>query len=238
MFKALIGIDLSPRNLKRRLPSFKIMFLVFILTGSMILIIAYPYRYRLLNKLSALWNSRSGSPGGPGNCRNCALIFTDNVKKHQKAYLRDGISIQKKDADLEKLFHKGKLMKIESNRLYEVDGLTHSQPFILPRGKKFISKLADCYYERCIKDSLDYIPFKITSLTRSRVSVEKLMRSNKNAIENSAHLMGKTFDISYRAFNGNRKQSAVFMEVLQELRKEGECFVKYERNGCLHVTVI
>jgi hypothetical protein len=64
------------------------------------------------------------------------------------------------------------------------------------------------------------------------------MKSNANAIENSAHLKGKTFDISYRAFAGNRKQSGAFIEVLRELRAEGKCYVKYERNGCLHVTVI
>ena len=214
------------------------MLLVSILTGSVFLIIAYPYRHRIVNKFAALWNGRFGAGRGSGACRNCAFIFTDNVKKHQKAYLQDGINIQKDDSDLEKLFQKGKLHKVESNSLYEVDGLTHSQPFILPKGQRFITKLAGSYYERCIRDSLDYIPFKITSLTRSRGSVEKLMRSNRNAIENSAHLKGKTFDISYRAFNGNRKQSAVFMEVLQDLRKDGKCFVKYERNGCLHVTVI
>ena len=214
------------------------MLLVPIFTGSMILIIAYPYRHRIVNKLSALWHNRYGVGSGSDICRNCAFLFTDNVKAHQRAYLRDGISIQRDDSDLERLFNKGKLSKIESNDLYEVDGLTHSQPFILPKGQQFISKLAGSYYERCIKDYLDYIPFKITSLTRSRSSVEKLMRSNKNAIENSAHLKGKTFDISYRAFNGNRKQSVVFMEVLQQLRKDGKCFVKYERNGCLHVTVI
>lgn len=238
MFNPLCVNKLAPKSLKKRLLFIKIMLLVFVLTGSMILIIAYPYRYRILNRMSALWYNNAGGIGGPGNCRNCAFLFTDNVKKHQKAYLRDGISVQKEDSDLEKLFYRGKLRKLQSNNLYEVDGLTHSQPFILPKGQRFISKLAGCYYERCVKDSLDYIPFKITSVTRSRISVEKLMRSNKNAIENSAHLKGKTFDISYRAFNGNRKQSAVFMEVLQELRKDGECFVKYERNGCLHVTVI
>lgn len=238
MFNPLFENKLAPKHLKRRLLFIKIMLAVFVLTGSMILIIAYPYRHRLVNKLSVFWNIRSGAGRESGTCRNCAFLFTDNVKKHQKAYSQDGISIQKEDSNLERLFRRGKLRKVESNRLYEVDGLTHSQPFILPKGQRFISKLAGRYHERCLKDSLPYIPFKITSLTRSRVSVEKLMRSNKNAIENSAHLKGKTFDISYRAFNGNRKQSAVFMEVLQDLRTGGECFVKYERNGCLHITVI
>ncbi len=53
-----------------------------------------------------------------------------------------------------------------------------------------------------------------------------------------AHLRGKTFDISYRAFNNNPKQTQAFIEVLKEFRIQNRCFVKFEKNGCLHITVI
>ena len=59
----------------------------------------------------------------------------------------------------------------------------------------------------------------------------------ENAITESAHLMGETFDINYKAIGSNIKQFKVFSDVLNQYRKRGLCFVKYESNGCLHITV-
>ena len=82
---------------------------------------------------------------------------------------------------------------------------------------------------------LGYVKFTLSSLTRSKQSVAALMDENDNSIANSAHLRGKTFDISYAAFGRNRKQLKLFTKVLKEMRSEGLCYVKYERNGCLHM---
>ncbi len=78
----------------------------------------------------------------------------------------------------------------------------------------------------------------LTGFSRSKESVKRLGAVNKNSIENSAHLKGKTFDINYRAFDKNKKQNKAFIKVLNDLRLQGKCYVKYERNGCLHITVI
>ena len=82
-----------------------------------------------------------------------------------------------------------------------------------------------------------YVRFDITSATRSINSVNELSKENPNAIKNSAHLRGKTFDISYGAFSGYKIQLKLFIEALSELKNQKKCFVKYERNGCLHITV-
>ncbi|EOR95464.1 hypothetical protein ADIARSV_1380 [Arcticibacter svalbardensis MN12-7] len=47
---------------------------------------------------------------------------------------------------------------------------------------------------------MKYIPFTISSLTRSKQSVSDLVDNNANAVLNNAHLRSKTFDISYRTF--------------------------------------
>ncbi len=65
-----------------------------------------------------------------------------------------------------------------------------------------------------------------------------LMKGNPNAIKSSIHLKGKTFDVSYKAFNKNDSQIKLFIKVLNELRLENRCYVKSERNGCLNITVI
>jgi hypothetical protein len=81
------------------------------------------------------------------------------------------------------------------------------------------------------------VPFTISSATRSKESVDELMENNDNAIKNSPHLHGKTIDIKYSAFNKNTEQLKVFTTTLLLFKNKNKCFVKYERNGCLHTTV-
>jgi hypothetical protein len=64
-----------------------------------------------------------------------------------------------------------------------------------------------------------------------------LGKENENSIENSPHLRGKTFDMSWRAFGENEAQLKLFTSALLELKNQKKCFVKFERNGCLHITV-
>lgn len=213
----------------------------YLLLGSVLLItlifIAYPYRGRIKHKIKALLGYSSGGFGGSGSCPNCSTIFTDNVKTHSTA-LYDGIKPQINDTDLDRLSKSGKLIKLETDSLFIVRKTRFSRPYILPKGFSFIQDLSTQYYKKCVSDSIKYVPFTISSLTRSIKSVDKLMDNNSNAIKNSAHLKGKTFDISYRAFNNNPKQTKAFIHVLEKLRIQNRCFVKFEKNGCLHITVI
>lgn len=204
------------------------------------IIIIYPYRGRIKHRIKALlgYSTVGFGGGGSGDCPNCSTIFTDKVKAHTTAYLFDGINPQNKDEDLDKLSKSGKLMKLETDSLFIVRKTRFSRPYILPKGFTFIQDLSKQYYKKCISDSIKYVPFTISSLTRSIESIDELMDNNSNAIKNSAHLRGKTFDISYRAFNNNPKQTQAFIEVLKEFRIQNRCFVKFEKNGCLHITVI
>jgi hypothetical protein len=182
--------------------------------------------------------NRSGNYLNSGSCPSCPQLFYDNVWTHELAYFNDGIKPQNSDNDLDKLSKSGKLKKIETTELFIVTKAQYSRPYILPNGHRFIHDLSNNYYKKCKTNSIKYIPFTISSVTRSHESVNKLMKNNGNAIRNSAHLRGKTFDISYRAFNNNVKQTKAFIEVLNELKKQKRCYVKFERNGCLHITVI
>ena len=87
---------------------------------------------------------------------------------------------------------------------------------------------------------------KVTSVLRTKHGIKKLRRSNRNAVEASAHQYGTTFDISYAKFlcdsvTVNRTQEDLknlLGEVLKAIRDEGKCYVKYERKqGCFHITV-
>ncbi len=85
----------------------------------------------------------------------------------------------------------------------------------------------------------------VTSVLRTEEDVTRLRRSNHNATEQSCHLYGTTFDINYNLYNPVGSKSApddklkfVLSEVLDDLRQQGRCYIKYEvRQPCFHITV-
>ena len=86
---------------------------------------------------------------------------------------------------------------------------------------------------------------RVTSILRTEGSVAKLRRVNRNASDASAHQFGTTFDISYSKFMccdssyviRQEDLKNILGEILNNLRNEGRCFVKYEvKQGCFHIT--
>ncbi|MCC8175948.1 MAG: DUF5715 family protein [Bacteroidales bacterium] len=62
-----------------------------------------------------------------------------------------------------------------------------------------------------------------------------VQRQSSNAVTNSCHRYGTTFDISYARMTDEQKQTLA--RVLQSLRRGGYCYVKYEINQpCFHIT--
>jgi len=177
-------------------------------------------------------------PSTPVDCKNCNGLFPDGVATHERAYYREGITPRKTLAELYQLQRKGKLVRIKDGEKYYLDALKHSAPLLPPKAAEFIDVLAQRYEAECNKRGLTYHSFKITSMTRSIESVDDLKKENTVAIKNSAHLKGKTLDISYTDFAGHQAELDAFVFALSELRKEKKCFVKYEEStGCVHITV-
>lgn len=173
----------------------------------------------------------------PGECINCSILFNDLIQDHEKAYKNhQGIQPQKDFRALDHLLQTSTLVKLKSNAYYTIRESDASKPYILPKGFKFIQELSLLYKDNCRKKSIEYIPFTITSVTRTKESVAQLIEENSNAIKNSAHLRGKTFDVSYHAFSEDKKQCKCFIDALHALHKLNKCYVKFERNGCLHIT--
>jgi hypothetical protein len=210
---------------------FKIGMLVLLIV---VLIFPSEVKYILFSSYNKLEYKING-PQSP-DCRNCHQLFNDGVNIHRKAYTKEKINEQQTDKSLINLNKKGILKKIESNNNYTIRKLYHSKPLLLPKAVIFLDSLSNAYRQLCEKKSLSYIPFEITSVTRTVESVSKLTKTNNNAIEESAHLHGKTFDVSYRSFYNKNKQKEAFIEALSNLQKQKKCFVKFERNGCLHIT--
>ena len=213
-------------------------FIIIILIGLVAVFVAYPFRYRIKRVVKeTIEFFTSGKRINKGGCPNCEVVFVDNAKRQEEAYHNEGIKPQKTKRGLKKLLRSGKLKTVKTNEFYSIDDLYHSSPYLMPKAVIFLRDLSKTYSNNCNKKTIPYIPFMISSLTRTKTDVMKLMQVNKNAIPNSSHLKGKTFDVNYRAFNQNKKQIKCFIAALSELRNKKRCFVKFERNGCLHITV-
>ncbi len=86
----------------------------------------------------------------------------------------------------------------------------------------------------------------VTSVLRTKEDVRRLKKVNGNASDNSAHCYGTTFDISYYRFQTcggvswdvyDDKLVDILADVLIEKRKEGLCYVRFEKKQhCFHIT--
>ena len=128
-----------------------------------------------------------------------------------------------------------------------MDRLTHSMPYLVPKAAKLIEDIGQAF-----QDSLHNRGYNrnhkitITSVLRTEDNVKSLRRTNVNSSENSCHCFGTTLDISYFSFETPEfgstasidKMRQVLMQVVYDLRNEGRCYVKYEKQQtCLHITV-
>lgn len=173
--------------------------------------------------------------------RNYQATFRDLNDKHVNAARRWGIKPIHSDEELEQQMKK--LVKIGSCRWYELDNLTHSLPYLVPRAGKLLETIG-----RNFRDSLDSkgLPDRkiiVTSVLRTDSSVKRLRKKNLNASANSAHMFGTTFDIAYARYVYGKEEErdklkTVLAEVLQDLRMAKQCYVRYEfKQGCFHITV-
>ena len=138
------------------------------------------------------------------------------------------------------------LMEISSNKLYEIDELTHSVPYLVPNAQKLLDQIGTNFRDSL--KSLNAPSYKIivTSVTRTVEDVKNLGSRNYNASSNSAHLYGTTFDISWKRFIKNNSKEKELTEdqlkqvlacVLRDLQKQNACYIKHERKqACFHIT--
>lgn len=173
--------------------------------------------------------------------RNYQATFRDLNDKHVDAARRWGIKPIHSEEELGQQMKK--LVKISACRWYEIDDLTHSLPYLVPRAEKLLETIG-----RNFRDSLDSkgLPDRkiiVTSVLRTNSSVKWLRKKNLNASANSAHMFGTTFDIAYARYVKGKEEErdklkTVLAEVLQDLRLDKKCYVRYEyKQGCFHITV-
>ncbi len=176
--------------------------------------------------------------------RQINRAFNDLNDKHIVAAKANGIPVTTVQGTIEEIVDKYNLELIESCRLYEVDKLTHSAPYLVPKAADLLKDICRNFRDSVENKGYPEVKPIITSVFRTPESVKKLQRSgNVNSSSNSAHLYATTVDITYRRFEGTDVVNAdiykyIMAEVLRDLRKEKRCYVKFElKQACYHITV-
>lgn len=175
--------------------------------------------------------------------------FPDSQEVQLRSAMRWGVKRVRDRNDAEQ--RKKDLVYVDASPYYQVDRLWYSIPYLVPRAAALLHDIGRCYFDSLQAKGLPLHRMLVTSVLRSESDVERLRRRNGNATENSCHLYGTTFDISYNRYitvkdpeGPERRQvrndslKYILCEVLRDKRDEGRCHIKYERKqGCFHITV-
>ncbi|MDD7462721.1 MAG: DUF5715 family protein [Prevotellaceae bacterium] len=155
-------------------------------------------------------------------------------------------------ADRDEAEHrKAGLVYVGASPYYYVEPLKQSIPYLVPRAAVLLHDIGTNFFDSLQVKGIPLHKMIVTSVMRSKQDIASLRTRNGNATENSCHQYGTTFDIGYNRYitvnapNGPARRAVrndtlkwVLSEVINDLRKNERCYVKYEvKQGCFHITV-
>lgn len=179
---------------------------------------------------------------------NYDRTFNDLHDLHIKEAERLGFTPMAVHQDTIRL--KGKIVYLHPGEYtsFIIDSLPHSIPIMIPEVAALIEEIG-----RSFRDSLQAIDFPdckiiVTSITRTDADIKKLKRRNGNAIHESTHRYGTSFDISWIRFHKTdtldtrtpyqRVLKRNLGKVLNRMQQTKKCYVKYEtQQMCFHITI-
>jgi uncharacterized protein YcbK (DUF882 family) len=171
--------------------------------------------------------------------------LNDRIVDYSAAAKLRGIKACKDKKELEKRISEGKLVKVKSGSSYVIEKMTFSYPYVTSDSRQLLDEIARRLREKSSQKGLNGVRFFITSMTRKSDDIKSLRRFNGNASQNSPHLYGNAFDISYKRFiarkwfltNCDKKfLKEALAEVIWQLRAENRCWATYEKiQNCYHV---
>jgi hypothetical protein len=182
-------------------------------------------------------------------CRNYQQVYsrklTDRIPDYSESARITGIEKCSDEKDIKERVYSGQLLKVRNTRRYRVEEMTHSYPYLTPDSRKLLKEIGKRFNEKVAGDGLKGSKFIITSMTRTSEMIKNLGRTNINASDNSPHLNGNAFDISYSRFHIRKLtvtecdkwyMKEALAEVIWQLRQEKQCWATHEKQqGCFHV---
>lgn len=144
-----------------------------------------------------------------------------------------------------------RLVCISSNPYYFVDKMRNSVPYLVPKAALLVEDIGRNFFDSLQVKGIPLHKIIVTSVLRTDEDVANLQQRNLNAAEKSCHQYATTVDICYNRYKTveapdgparrevrNDSLKWVLSEVLNDMRKQNRCYVKYEvKQGCFHLTV-
>jgi Family of unknown function (DUF5715) len=182
-------------------------------------------------------------------CRNYQQVYSrklnDRIPDYAGYASLTGIKKCEDANDIGTRILSGQLCRVKNGRNYKVEDMAFSYPYLTPDSKKLLDEIGRRYKKKVKRDGLMGSRFIITSMTRTSDKINGLGKTNINASDNSPHLNGNAFDISYARFSFMKLHvtecdkwymKEALAEVIWQLKAENKCWATYEKNqGCFHV---
>jgi len=182
-------------------------------------------------------------------CRNYQQVFSrklnDRIPEYTIYASLTGIEKCEDANDIGNRILSGQLCRVKNGRSFKVEKMAYSYPYLTPDSKKLLDEIAKRFRKKVRKDGLMGSRFTITSMTRTSENIKDLGKTNINSSENSPHINGNAFDISYSRFLFRKLyvtecdkwyMKEALAEIIWQLKEEKRCWATYEKNqGCFHV---
>ncbi len=182
-------------------------------------------------------------------CRDNQPVYSkklnDRIVDYSASARSAGIEKCSDENDIIKRISARQLLRVKSGRYYEIGKMEYSYPYLTRDSKKLLNEIARRFRKKINKEGLKGSRFIITSMTRTTDKIHGLGKTNGNASENSPHLYGNAFDISYARFRIRKFRvtecdewymKEALAEVINQLKQEKRCWATYEKQqGCFHV---
>jgi hypothetical protein len=156
-----------------------------------------------------------------------------------------GIVLCNTKDDINDRIRERELFRVRSGNLYLVAEMNDSYPYVTRESRKLIKEIGKRFKKKIGEYGLKGSRFVVTSMTRTTDNMKELKKSNGNVSDNSPHLNGNAFDISYARFSLRKLFDTpcddwylkeALAEVIWQLRGEKKCWATYERTqGCFHI---
>jgi hypothetical protein len=175
-------------------------------------------------------------------------IYTSQLNNYLSQYMdrsvKQGIQPVANTQGLRKAFKAKKLVLVQKNRGYELDTFQYSYAFLTPYAAQILAEIGSAFKDSIAQTYLSDCNLIVTSMTRTKYTVSKLVKNNKTAVRKSPHLNGNSFDFSFsryvspKTLDPQERQylQTTISKILLRFKQDIKIWVTYEANEeCLHV---
>ncbi len=170
--------------------------------------------------------------------------LNNRLVEYMDRSVKQGIQPVANTQGLRKAYRAKKLVLVEAKQGFVLDTFQYSYAFLTPYAAKILEEIGTVFEDSLAQSPLKGCRLIVTSMTRTKHTVAKLVRKNRTAVKRSPHLNGNSFDISFSRFSASKSLSTVekkylqtvIAQILVRFKKDIKIWVTHEvREECLHI---